>query len=31
VQTAQQAKELMISMLEKPKLTIQEKVYVIGL
>ncbi len=31
VQTSQQAKNLVIDMFEKPKLTIQEKVYVVGL
>jgi hypothetical protein len=31
VQTTQQAKELVINVLEKPKLAIQEKVYVIEL
>jgi hypothetical protein len=31
VQTLQQAKNLVINMFEKPKLTIQEKVYVVGL
>ncbi len=31
MQAAQQAEELVISVLERPKLTIQEKAYVVGL
>jgi hypothetical protein len=31
MQTTQQAKKLVIGVLQKPKLTIQKKVYVVGL